>query len=147
MEKQDISQTIQVDWALVFVAWIIVTSATLGSLFFSEVVGVPVCVLCWYQRIAMYPLVIILALGLFPFDPNVVRYAGVMVLVGWFIALFHVLLVAGVIPENVQPCVQGIPCSETHISLLGFLNIPLLSLLTFTVIAILLFYAHRMKLS
>jgi disulfide bond formation protein DsbB len=134
-------------WTMVFAAWVLVTSATLGSLFFSEVVGVPVCVLCWYQRIASYPLVIILAIGLFPYDPKVVRYAGALVGVGWLIATFHVLLVVGIIPESAQPCVKGIPCSETHISLLGFLNIPMLSLLSFTTLACLLFYAHRMESS
>jgi hypothetical protein len=95
----------------------------------------------------MYPLVLILAIGLFPYDRSMVRYAGALAGAGWLFALFHVFLVAGIIPENVRPCVQGIPCSETHISLFGFLNIPLLSLLTFTLIAILLFYAHRMESS
>ncbi|MBF0437745.1 MAG: disulfide bond formation protein B [Magnetococcales bacterium] len=133
-------------WMVLFVAWIVVTSATLGSLFFSEVMGVPVCVLCWYQRIALYPLTAILAIGLFPYDPKVVRYATPLVGVGWFVALFHVLLVAGIIPKGIRPCVQGIPCSETHFSLFGFLTIPLMSLLTFTLIGFLLFYAQRMKL-
>jgi len=58
-----------------------------------------------------------------------------------------VLLVAGIIPASAQPCVQGIPCSETHVSLLGFLNIPTLSLLTFSAIAVLLFFAYRMESS
>lgn len=134
-------------WSLLFAAWVLVTVATLGSLFFSEIMGVPVCVLCWYQRIAMYPLVLVLSIGLLPYDPKVLRYAAALAIAGWLTALFHVLLVAGIIPEKAQPCVQGIPCSETHISLLGFLNIPTLSLLTFTVIGILLFYAHRMESS
>ena len=134
-------------WFLLFAAWILVTVATLGSLFFSEVLGIPVCELCWYQRVAMYPLVVILALGLFPYDPGVVRYAAVLASVGWLIALYQVLLVIGIIPESAQPCVQGIPCSETHISLLGFLNIPTFSFLTFTLIGILLFYTHKMEAS
>jgi disulfide bond formation protein DsbB len=132
-------------WNLGFIAWVVVTSATLGSLFFSEVMGVPVCALCWYQRIAMYPLVLILAIGLFPYDAAVLRYAGALVAVGWLIAVFHVLVVAGVIPESAQPCVQGIPCSETHISLFGVFNIPMLSVLTFSLVGILLIYAHRIK--
>jgi disulfide bond formation protein DsbB len=106
---------------------------------------VPVCLLCWYQRIAMYPLVPILALGLFPFDPKVVRYASALVTLGWLIAVYQVLLVVGIIPESAQPCVQGIPCSETHIAFLGFLNIPTLSLLTFTLIGILLFFTHKLE--
>lgn len=132
-------------WSLLFTTWIVVTIATLGSLFFSEIMDVPICKLCWYQRIAMYPMVLILAISLFPYDRKLVRIGGVMAAVGWFIALFHVLLVAGIIPENIQPCVQGIPCSETHISLLGFLNIPVLSLLTFSLIGTLLFFAHKME--
>lgn len=95
----------------------------------------------------MYPLTFILAVGLFPYDPKVVRYAGMLVRMGWVIALFHVLLVAGIIPESIQPCVQGIPCSETHIALFGFLTIPLMSLLTFTLVGFLLFYAQRMESS
>jgi disulfide bond formation protein DsbB len=130
-------------WALLFVAWIVATIATISSLFFSEIMGVPVCKLCWYQRIAMYPLVLILAGALFPYDPKVVRVAGAFTAVGWSIALFQALLVSGVIPEDIQPCVQGIPCSETHVALFGFLNIPVLSLLTFSIIGVLLFYTHR----
>ena len=141
------NRALETGWILLFAAWIVVTIATLGSLFFSEVMDVPVCALCWYQRIAMYPLVLILAIGLFPYDPGVVRHAGALTAVGWLLALFHVLLVAGIIPENVQPCVQGIPCSETHISLLGFLNMPVLSLLTFSLIGILLFYTRRTESS
>lgn len=147
VDKTNLNQSNGTAWLLLFSAWILVTIATLGSLFFSEVMGVPVCELCWYQRVAMYPLVVILALGLFPYDRGVARYAAPLVGAGWLIALYQVLLVIGIIPESAQPCVQGIPCSETHLSLLGFLNIPTLSLLTFTIIGILLFYTHRMESS
>jgi len=130
----------QLNWYLLFFAWILATSSTLISLFFSEVMQLPVCELCWYQRIAMYPLVLILPLALFPYDPKGVRYGGVLVVFGWLTALFHVLLIEGFIPESLHPCVQGIPCAETHINLFGFLNIPTLSLLTFTLIGFLLIY-------
>ena len=147
MKSRVPSLNIQSGWALIFAAWIVVASATLGSLFYSEVMKVPVCVLCWYQRIAMYPLALILAIGLFPHDPKVVRYAGALAGLGWLAAVFHVLLIAGIIPEGVQPCVQGIPCSETHVALLGFLSIPVMSLFTFTLVGVLLFFAHRMESS
>jgi disulfide bond formation protein DsbB len=147
VDTKNPDQSSQTGWSLLFFAWVLVTVATLGSLFLSEVMDIPVCVLCWYQRIAMYPLVLILAIGLFPFDPRVVRYAVALAGLGWLIAFYQVLLVAGVIPESAQPCVQGIPCSETHISLLGFLSIPTLSLLVFTLIGILLFYAHKVESS
>ena len=147
MNKTDIIPASQKGWPLLFTTWMVVTFATLGSLFFSEIMDVPICKLCWYQRITMYPLVLILAMGLFPYDPRAVRTAALLTAVGWLIALFHVLLVAGIIPKNVQPCVQGIPCSETHISLLGFLNVPLLSLLTFSLTGVLLYFTQRMESS
>ena len=147
LESKNEQTATETGWIVLFVVWVLVTTASLGSLFFSEVMGVPICTLCWYQRIAMYPLVLILAFGLLPYDPRVLSYATGFAAVGWLIALFHVLLVAGIIPSSVQPCVQGIPCSDTHISLLGFLNIPTLSLLTFTVIGLLLFYTYRMESS
>lgn len=145
MEAKVQNPGIRATWSLLFAAWTLVTIATLGSLFFSEIMKVPVCVLCWYQRIAMYPLVLILAIGLLPYDPRVLRYTTALTIAGWLAAAYHVLLVAGIIPASAQPCVQGIPCSETHVSLLGFLNIPTLSLLTFSAIGVLLFFAYRME--
>ena len=133
----------QTSWLLVFAACALALMATLGSLFFSEVMDVPVCKLCWYQRIAQYPLVVILAFGLFPYDPRVLRIAGVFVAGGWLIGLFQLLVIAGVIPESIRPCVQGIPCSDTHVALFGFLNIPTLSFLTFSLIGVILYFAHR----
>ena len=130
-------------WYLLFFIWVIATSGTLISLFFSEVMQVPICALCWYQRIALYPLVVMLPLALFPYDAKILRYTSPLVIFGWFTALFHILVVAGIVPESAQPCVQGIPCSETHFNLLGFLNIPLMSLLTFTLIGVLLFLSKK----
>jgi disulfide bond formation protein DsbB len=147
MKKTKSSQPIQRGWYLLFTAWIVVTIATLGSLFFSEVMDVPVCNLCWYQRVAMYPMVLILAVGLFPYDPGVLRTAGPLAAIGWLIALFQLLLIVGIVPESIQPCVKGIPCSETHLSILGFLNIPTLSFMTFSLIGVLLFFTRKMESS
>lgn len=129
-------------WMLVFAAWLLAAASTLGALFFGEVMKVPTCVLCWYQRIFMFPLAIILPVGLFPFDGRILRYALPLAIPGWGFALFHVLLVAGYIPENVQPCTQGVPCSETYFELFGFVTIPLLALVAFSIIIALLVAAH-----
>jgi disulfide bond formation protein DsbB len=106
--------------------------------------GFAPCVLCWYQRIFLFPLVIVLALGLFPFDKNVVKYALPLAIVGFLTAVYHNLLYVGIIPEKIQPCSQGVSCTEDYISLFGFLTIPMLSLLSFsTIIALLIILKRR----
>ena len=129
-------------WLLVFAGWLVATTGTLGALFFSEVMELPPCTLCWYQRIFMFPLVLVLPMGLFPFDARVVRFALPLAFGGWLVAAFQVLLVAGCIPEGIRPCSQGVPCSEVQIEWLGFVNIPLLSLLAFSTMIALLVAAH-----
>jgi disulfide bond formation protein DsbB len=133
-------------WALLFGCWVIASASTLGALFFGEVMELPPCVLCWYQRIFMFPLVLLLPLGLFPFDRKIVRYALPLALGGWLISLFHLLLVSGIVPENMTPCTQGVPCKEVQILWLGFVTIPLLSFVAFSAISALLIAArYRMS--
>lgn len=127
---------------LVFGCWLIASTSTLGALFFSEIMDLPPCVLCWYQRIFMFPLVLLLPVGLLPFDARVVSYALPLALAGWLVSLFQVLLVVGLIPEAIRPCTQGVPCSEVQIQWLGFVNIPLLSLIAFSTINALLIAAR-----
>lgn len=131
------------DWILVFLAWIIATASALGSLFFSNVMEFAPCVLCWYQRICLFPLVLILPMGLFPLDRRVVRYALPLVVVGWLLAAYHNLLYAGFIPEDMQPCSKGVSCTEEYIELFGVLSIPLLALLAFSALLGLLVAVHQ----
>lgn len=130
-------------WNHVFAAWLVAAVSTLGALFLSEVVGVAPCVLCWYQRIFMFPLVLVLAVGLFPLDPKVLRYAVPLVAGGAAIALFHVLLTWGIVPESAAPCTQGVPCSRIEAVWFGFVTTPLLSLGAFAAIAVALWGARR----
>jgi len=129
-------------WTLIFCAWLVAGVATLGALFLGEVMQLPTCVLCWYQRIFMFPLVLILPIGLFPFDRKAVRYALPLALLGWLFAAFHLLLIAGVIPEGIKPCTQGVPCTENAIEWFGFVTIPLLSFAAFSTIIALLVLAY-----
>jgi len=129
-------------WTLIFLAWLVASIATLGALFLGEIMGYTPCVLCWYQRIAMFPLVLIMAAGLFPFDPRVVRYALPLALVGWVLAMFHWGVASGLIPESITPCSQGVPCSVEQIVWFGFLTLPMLSVLAFSLIIALLLITH-----
>jgi disulfide bond formation protein DsbB len=134
------------NWTILFSCWLLAAGSTMGSLFFSQVMEFAPCVLCWYQRIGLFPLVIILATGLFPFDPKVVKYALPLALAGWLVAAYHNLLYAGIIPENIRPCSQGVSCTEEYIDLFGFLTIPMLSLLSFSlIIALLVTLKRRMS--
>lgn len=122
----------------IFLSFLVASIATLGSLFFSEVMQFVPCSMCWYQRIFMYPLVVILLINLLYPDDKVVKYSMPIVLVGLFFAIYHNLLMFKLIPESVVPCVQGVPCSTEYINWFGFINIPLLSLIAYSLIFIFL---------
>jgi disulfide bond formation protein DsbB len=132
---------------LLYAAWFVGLTATVGSLFFSEVMELPPCVLCWYQRIAMYPLVVVLGAGIIMRDYARVKfYALPLAAAGLAIAIYHNLLYYGIIPESITPCTQGISCTSRQIEWLGFITIPLLSLTAFTIITgFLLFYKAKRK--
>ncbi len=140
------SQTIQQsnkNWAILFSAWVLVTVSILGSLFFSYIMEFAPCVLCWYQRICLFPLVIILATGLFPLDKRVIEYSLPLAIAGWITAFYHNLLYSGIIPQDLQPCSKGVSCTEKYIDLFGFLTIPMLSLISFSIIITLLILLKR----
>ena len=122
-------------WLPMFVVWLVSVVATLGSLFFSEVMLLPPCLLCWYQRIFMYPLVVVSTIGLVRRDPGSAGYAWPLVLGGLVLAAYHNLLYYGLIAESITPCTRGISCTSRQIEWLGFITIPLLSLVGFLTIA------------
>ena len=127
---------------------LIASIATLGSLFFSEVMEFPPCSLCWYQRIAMYPLVplfTVAVLGESEYQRHrlTVQFTFPLVIIGLLIAVYHNLLQYDIIPESAAPCQEGIPCSLNYIEWFGFITIPLLSLFAFSLIATILFKINR----
>lgn len=130
-------------WNTLFIAWLVSSVSTAGSLFFSEVMQFPPCVLCWYQRICMYPLVLILLTALFPLDKKVIRFSLPLAIAGFVIAVYHNLLYYQILPESAAPCREGISCTTIHIEWLGFITIPLLSLLGFSIIITLLLIVWR----
>ena len=122
----------------IFLAFLISLIATLGSLFFSQIMNFIPCSLCWYQRIFMYPLVFLFLINLLFPDDKIFKYTFPIVLIGWSISIYHNLLMYKIIPEDLSPCVQGVPCSTVYINWLGFITIPLLSFFAYTIILILL---------
>lgn len=129
----------------VLLSFMTASIATMGSLFFSEIMQFVPCNMCWYQRIFMYPLVLIFLVNLLYPDDKLYKYAMPLVLVGLFFAIYHNLLMFGIIPESVVPCVQGIPCSTEYINWLGFITIPFLSLIAYLIIFISLLIIKKEK--
>ncbi len=131
------------DQLIVFLCWLVASVATLGSLFFSEVMRFPPCVLCWYQRIGMYPLVLIFAVGAFQPARSTLAFSMPLVLVGWLIALYHNLLHYGIIPESASPCLEGVSCATVYINWMGFITIPMMSFTGFSILFGLLLILKR----
>ncbi|ANU09492.1 disulfide bond formation protein DsbB family protein [Planococcus antarcticus DSM 14505] len=123
---------------LLYGAWFVSLIATLGSLYFSEINGFIPCDLCWYQRIAMYPLALILGIATFRNDVKVFIYVLPLSLLGGTISLLHYLeqKVPGF--GGIKPCVTGVPCSLEYINWMGFVTIPFLALIAFALISILM---------
>ena len=115
-------------------AWLVAVVGTLASLFFGEVMKLPPCTLCWYQRICLFPLSAILTVGILLRDARVASYAWPLVLIGWSIAVYHNGVYWGWIPESLSPCAEGASCRAVHIEWLGFITIPLLSFGAFSLI-------------
>jgi disulfide bond formation protein DsbB len=110
------------------------------------VMNLPPCVLCWYQRIAMYPLVLIIGIGISANDLRMKNDALPLCLVGLAISIYHNLFYYGLIPDSITPCTEGISCTSRQIEWLGFITIPLMALTAFLLIATCLFlYKPRGK--
>jgi len=122
-------------WTPVFVIWLASLLGALGSLFFSDVMDLPPCTLCWYQRIAMYPMVAIASVGMLIRDRRVAAYLWPFVVAGLALAFYHNLLYYSLIPQEITPCAKGVSCTDRQIEWLGFISIPLLALASFVTTA------------
>lgn len=132
-------------WQILFACWLLALVATAGSLFLSEVMDYVPCVLCWYQRIPMYALVVVLGVGLVTQDAGVVKYAKPLALIGLALAMYHCLLYLGFIPKSIQPCGKGVSCADVKLELWGFVTIPLMSLLAFWAVYVGLFFSEKKR--
>lgn len=113
-----------------FIAWAQALVATVVSLYFSEILALPVCNLCWYQRILMYPLVVIILIGILKQDRLLPFYVLPLSILGILIAAYQYLLQSGIVPQGFLPCSLGVSCASPF-SWFGFVTIPLLSFLAF----------------
>jgi disulfide bond formation protein DsbB len=119
-----------------WLSWIVSLAALGGSLYFSEVRHLPPCVLCWYQRILMYPLAVLIPIGILKKDTNLPLYVLALSVPGTLVAIYHALLQYGIIPDSLAPCQAGISCTTQQILWFGFITIPLLSAMAFALLSV-----------
>ncbi|HET7628722.1 MAG TPA: disulfide oxidoreductase [Bacillales bacterium] len=123
-----------------YFAWLVAVIATGGSLYFSEIAGYVPCELCWYQRIFMYPLVIILGIASFKGARSITTYVLPLSIIGGCFSIYHYSEQKFGTPSF---CTGTVPCSGEYINWLGFITIPLLALTAFLLITLFLLMARR----
>ena len=128
----------KLNWLMLLAAWLVATMATASALFIGEVMLMVPCQLCWYQRIFMFPLAIVLGMACFSDDRRGAVYALPLAVGGLLMAAYHTLLVAGLIPKSWIPCSAGVSCADQKLEILNGIQIPWLSLVAFFSITLLL---------
>ena len=116
-----------------WLAWLVALVATGGSLYYSDGAGFEPCSLCWYQRIALYPLVVILLVGAVTRDRLVGRYALPLTVAGAVLAVYNYFV--QLFPGIEVACSTTVSCSTVDVAAFGWLTLPLMSLVAFAAIA------------
>ncbi|OGN63313.1 MAG: hypothetical protein A3E80_02250 [Chlamydiae bacterium RIFCSPHIGHO2_12_FULL_49_9] len=126
-----------------YLAWLIALGGFLLSVYIGEIVQVEPCNLCWYQRMALFPLVFLLGMGIYRGDRRVAVYAMPLAWIGAFFALYQTLGIQ--IPSlGYGPfCSANLDCKEPVFTFFGFLTFPMLSAIGFISISALLFFSCR----
>mgnify|MGYP003393512743 CR=1 FL=1 len=126
-----------------FIGFLASISAVSGSLFYSEIVGFEPCILCWWQRLAIYPMGIFFLVACLTKDRGVFKYVVPLVTLGGIVALYHSYVYWG--GTSILPCTAlGGACSKNFVYAFGgYVNIPAMSL-TIIVTLLLLAWANKM---
>jgi disulfide bond formation protein DsbB len=126
------------------IAWFIAVFALVFTLYSSEVLNYPVCNLCWYQRICLYPLTLLLGIAAYKNESVVIPYALPLPCIGLLFAIYHYL--EQKFPQTfnvIHLCSVGVPCSAQHFKLFGFITFPFLSILACVALITLLIIAKK----
>jgi disulfide bond formation protein DsbB len=110
-------------------------AAMLGSLYYSEIAGFVPCTLCWYQRILMYPLTLIILIGIIKQDEYLPHYMLPFSIIGMGVSTYHYLIQVGLLAHPAA-CAVGIPCNLRYVNYFGFVSIPFMALTAFVMITI-----------
>ena len=112
-----------------WLAFVVAAGAMASSLYYSESVGFVPCEFCWYQRIAMYPLAVVLLVAAITRDERALRYVLPIAVIGAALSIYHVQL--QVFPDQASSCSTGVPCHARYVQEFGFVSIPVMALCGF----------------
>jgi disulfide bond formation protein DsbB len=132
-------------WLPLFLAWLISLIATAGALFIGEVMGMMPCVLCWYQRIAMFPIALFLGFALLQQQRAFIWPSLLLSLSGLFIASYHTALYWNWLDPTITPCGDGPSCKQQVLQIFGAVDLPMLSWLAFAAISVLLSWTWKVS--
>lgn len=127
----------------IFFAFLTALSATVASLFYSDFAGYVPCILCWYQRVFMYPQIILLGFALLKKKKDIIDYALALVFAGVLVALYHNYISYG--GTSIFPCDANgfaISCAKRYIFELGYVTLPIMSLTSFLLVGTFLWLAR-----
>ncbi|MCR8659572.1 disulfide oxidoreductase [Paenibacillus endoradicis] len=126
-----------------FLAWAVATFATAGSLYMSEVMHFTPCSLCWFQRIFMYPLSIVLGIAFVKEDTAIVKYTLPLAIIGGGFSIYHTII-QKIPPDSTIAACGPTSCQEDYLNWFGFITIPMLALLAFIIIVIALLRLRKL---
>lgn len=129
----------------VLLAWGVALLAMLGSLYFSEIKEFEPCKLCWIQRICMYPLVLLLGIASYRNERWIIPYALPLSIIGGCFSAYHYMEERIPFLAKVLPCRIGIPCNIPYFEWWGFITIPFMALVAFSLITIILWIGKAPK--
>jgi len=125
--------------------WLVALIATSGSLYLSEGMGLEPCELCWFQRIAMYPLVVVLGVALLRRDVAAWKTVMPLALLGAVVSIYHVMVQYNPALE-VTACSTSAPCSTRYLVSYGFVSIPVMAGSAFLFVAALTLVQGRAEI-
>jgi disulfide bond formation protein DsbB len=141
--KRELASVWKEEGMSLYFAWAVALAGFCLCVFFGEVLQYEPCPLCWYQRIALFPLVLILGIAAFRNDARIIPYALPLSIIGALFALFQIFERHFPSLQKTGVCNLGEACSETVFLLFGFLDLPTLSAMGFALISAFLFFARK----
>jgi len=125
------------------ISFILVTTATMGSLFYSEILGYVPCELCWYQRILMYPMSLLFLFALTYRDDRIYKYTLPISIIGALLSGFHYI---SQFIAFTNTCSIGQDCALKFVFHYGYITIPLMAFTIFVLVGIISFMMINRKI-